>query len=165
VRPKLFAYYLLASFSTASLCYIIFETFFGNRVFGALFRMFAYHWQHPFQYIAIACVTFAIVAALFSPQIARLAGWRRGLATLAVMVGSLVIASVPGGILWSIHDMQAGYFPEGDRFWHALGDGASMGLHVGWLVIALSIPYNIAGLIVGFLIMTYGFRIVAKTAG
>jgi hypothetical protein len=42
--------------------------------------------------------------------------------------------------------------------------GASTGLQTGWLVIALSLPYNILGLIAGYVVTHFGFRIAAPVA-
>ena len=160
---KLFAYYFCSTFTAASLGYFLLRAAFGEGVFGALFRMFLYHRQHPFQYIALACSTFAVVAAFFTPRVAQLASAPQVLAIFSLMLGSIVIASVPGGVLWSIHDMQAGYFPGGERFWRALACGASSGLQVGWLIIALSFPFNLLGLITGYFITLYGLRLAKKT--
>jgi hypothetical protein len=162
MRTKLFAFYLAASLGSACLGYALLHAAVGDRVFGALYRMFLYHWEHPFQYIAVVCLIFASVAAIFTPYIARYSGRRRFVAIWGVMIGSVLVASVPGGVLWSIHDMQAGYFPEGGRFWRALGWGASTGAAVGWLVIAASIPYNFLGLIWGHFIMAHGIRLTVK---
>ena len=102
--------------------------------------MFLYHWQHPFQYIALACLVFSVLATALTLRIARLADRSRPAAILGLLLGSVLLASAPGGALWSIHDMQAGYFPAGARFWGALAWGASTGLQTGWLIIALSFP-------------------------
>jgi hypothetical protein len=57
--------------------------------------------------------------------------------------------------------MQAGYFTTGARFWSDLQWGASMGLRVGWLIIALSLPYSVIGLLVGYVITDLGFKLAA----
>ena len=159
MKTKLFGFYLLASFASASLGYLLVGAVMGEHVFGGLYRMFLYHLQHPFQYIALACLVFSALAAAFTPRIARLASVPRFVAILGVMLGSVLLASVPGGVLWSVHDMQAGSFPAGARFWGALAWGASTGLQIGWLVIALSLPYNLLGLLAGYFIMTCGLRL------
>lgn len=165
MRTRLFAYYFLASSTAASLGYILVRATFGKDVvFGGLYRMFVYHEEHPFQYIALACLVFSVLGTIFTPHAARLAGWRRVFAIFGIMLGSILIASAPGGVLYSIHDMQAGYFPSGRRFWDALLWGASTGLQVGWLVIAASIPYNFLGLVVGYLITSYGVRLTPNVA-
>ena len=132
-------------------------------VFGALFRMFLYHWEHPFQYISIVSFSFACVATPCTHKFKFSTGWKLQLITFAIIVSSVIFASVPGGILWSIHDMQAGYFPKGEKFWEAIWWGATNGLTQGWLVIALSIPYNLICLIIGFFITRHGFRMAKKS--
>lgn len=161
---KPFAYYLSVSFVSASLGYVGFSFVLGDHVFGALYRMFLYHDAHPFQYIAVACLVFASVASFLTPYCAHLKTWRRFLAIVGLMLGSIIIASIPGGILWSLHDMQAGYFPTGARFWKALAWGATTGLQIGWLIILLSIPYNSVGLVIGYLITDQGFRLSSRSS-
>lgn len=162
VKMKLFAFYLLTSFACASLGYALVYAALGESVFGGLYRMFVYHQRHPFQYIGLACAVFAVVAATFTSRVARTGGWRRVSAIVAIMLGSVVIASAPGGVLWSVHDMQAGYFPTGERFWQALVWGATTGLQTGWLIIAISFPFNVLGLIVGYFIMNLGIRLTVN---
>ena len=159
MKTKLFGFYLLASFASASLGYFLVGAVLGEHVFGGLYRMFLYHWQHPFQYIALACLVFSALATALTPRIARLADGSRPAAILGLLLGSVLLASLPGGALWSIHDMQAGYFPAGGHFWGALAWGASTGLQTGWLIIALSLPYNLLGLVAGYFIVTCGLRL------
>jgi len=61
--------------------------------------------------------------------------------------------------MWVIHDMQAGYFTEGSRFWTSIRWGAWEGIKGGWLVILLSIPYNLLGSIAGYFVTRYGFAL------
>jgi hypothetical protein len=51
--------------------------------------------------------------------------------------------------------MQAGYFTTGSRFINDLLSGAFTGLKLGWIIAALSVPYNIIGLIIGYFITRY----------
>ena len=80
------------------------------------------------------------------------------------MVTTIFAASIPGGVLWKIHDMQAGFFTKGARFWDDLLWGASAGLQVGWLIVLLSLPYNVIGLVVGYAVTSFGFKIGAPAA-
>lgn len=121
--------------------------------FGGLFRMFMYHEKHAFQYIGLVAVVFGAVGTVWHEWLGSCTGWRRWLSILAVMVVTILLASAPGGVLYAIHDMQAGYFPEGQRFWNALWWGAGQGLVLGWLVILASIPYNLLGVIIGALVL------------
>jgi hypothetical protein len=66
-------------------------------VFGMLYRMFLYHYQHPYQYIAIVSLVYGVVATLW-----------------------------------------------------ALCCGTQTGWKLRWEVIALSVPYNIIGIVVGY---------------
>ncbi len=132
-------------------------------VFGALYRMFLYHWAHPLQYIGLVSLCYSVIAtvAILLPgdPVGR---WPR-LAVPLVIVLSIALASPAGGVLWVIHDMQAGYFPEGSRFWDAIGWGAVEGMTRGWLVILLSIPYNILGFVVGYQLTRRGYRMTLRS--
>lgn len=156
---KLFTLFAVGAFLLGSVGYLALHAVMPHGyVYGRLSRMFLYHESHPFQYIAVVALTYGVIATACAFRWSRLAGWRRSAAIISIIVATVVIASVPGGVLWKIHDMQAGYFPPGARFWSDLLWGASTGLQVGWLVIALSFPYNIIGLILGYVVTHFGFR-------
>ncbi len=158
---KLFGYFALSAFVLSSVVYFVMHSI-SPYVFAGLFRMFMYHESHPLQYIAIVAITYAVIATVCVLRLPKLTRWRQRAAIVAIMLLSVIMASVPGGILWKIHDMQAGFFTTGERFWSDLFWGASTGLSVGWMVIALSIPYNVIGLIVGYRVTGYGFNLAAK---
>jgi len=132
-----------------------------GRVFGALPRMFLYHESHPFEYIALVALTYGVVVTVCVHRFPPLHGWCRGIAICGIMLTTIILASVPGGVLWKIHDMQAGFFTKGARFWGDLLEGAFTGLQIGWLILALSFPYNAIGLLVGYRVTAYAFKIGA----
>jgi len=69
------------------------------------------------------------------------------LEALAVILVALVLACPLGGMLWHLHDMLAGFFPN---FWlRKLLGGFVDGLMVGPLLVFYSFPYNLIGLIAG----------------
>ena len=155
----LFCIYTVGCFSLASFVYAVLKaTLYGEQghVFGALYRMFDYHNQYPYQYILVVAVVYGIIATLWacfwgSTQTGR----TRGLCILSVLGLTVLCSSVPGGMLWSFHDMQAGYFPEGSQFWYTLSWGASHGFGLGWLVFLLSFPYNILCTFAGYWMTGY----------
>ena len=67
-----------------------------------------------------------------------------------------LLASPLGGMLWHLHDMLAGYFP--DSWGQKLMDGAGEGIMIGWLIILMSVPYNAICAVLGIL----GTRRVAQ---
>ncbi len=114
-----------------------------QMVFGALYRMFLYHERHPYQYIALFCAVFAVVLVWLLgawPRTRRSPVW--ALTAWALLL-SLVVASALGGGLWKLHDMQAGYFPQGERFWRDLWWGVEAGLLLGWRVLLASTPFQL----------------------
>ncbi|MEM8506025.1 MAG: hypothetical protein AAF716_23110 [Cyanobacteria bacterium P01_D01_bin.1] len=156
-RIALFFGYAIASFSFTSLTYAILKatklTIYGEHglVFGALFRMYLYHEQHPYQYLLLVALVYSGLATVWANHVGRTQrGWQRRVSIVGVMVLTVVCSSVPGGMLWVVHDMQAGYFPGVAYFWKNLQWGAGTGLSVGWLIFVLSIPYNVLCLLGGY---------------
>jgi hypothetical protein len=160
---KLFSFFTGTAFFLAALSYFLFQAVMPEgRVFGAAYRMSLYHEMHSYQYIALIAITYGLIVTPCALRWPTLKGLRQILCILTIMIATILVASVPGGILWKIHDMQAGYFPAGAKFWNDLLWGASEGLQIGWLIIGLSIPYNIVGLILGYIITATGFRVSVK---
>ena len=161
-RLKLFLFYFLASCSLASLGYIamhfLFVDLWGWRgVFAGLPRMFMYHDAHPFSYIAVICFIYAVLATGATLWLRQQNHRRQALLIALVIFATIIGASIPGGILWTIHDMAAGHFLTGARLVNYLGLGAWRGLQVGWLIILISVPYNLFGLIIAYFLTKYGF--------
>lgn len=146
MKKRLLAFFIFfgCSFGIASLIYhalALLTT--GVFIFGALPRMFLYHWIYPNHYIALVCLIYALLAAAFAPRIAR----RPSLAIWIVLATPL-LASPLGGMLWHLHDMLEGYFPNS---WQQklLLDGALEGAELGWLIVLLSFPYNVICALLG----------------
>ncbi|MDB6110408.1 MAG: hypothetical protein JWR69_2158 [Pedosphaera sp.] len=162
---KLFTFFAASAFILGAVGYLALHAVMPRGyVFGGLYRMFLYHEAHPFQYIAVVAFIYALIATVCVARWPHLAGWRRFATIICIIVATVFVASVPGGVLWKIHDMQAGFFTTGARFWNDLSWGASTGLQIGWLVIALSLPYNIIGVITGYAVTHFGFRLGAPAA-
>ena len=125
--------------------------------------MFCYHWEHPFQYISLVAFVYGVVASAFAHAL-RSQNKTSRLAVVLIMAVTIIVASPIGGVLWVIHDMQAGYFPEGTRFRSHLIWGAFEGIQSGWLIILLSIPYNLLGLIVGYFATSHGLKLARLTS-
>jgi hypothetical protein len=157
----LIVYFVATSFAFASLTYFSLQFILptGFPIFGALFRMFMYHTAHPYQYIGVVSLVYAAIATPMSLRWGHLHGWRLRLLILGVIAATIVVASVPGGMLWKIHDMQAGRFTHGSEFRSDILWGATTGLQIGWFIIAVSIPYNLIGLAIGYFVTRRGFRL------
>lgn len=154
---KLFCFFAVICFSAGSAGYLALRPVLPEGwVFGALYSMYLYHWEYPFQYILLIAVIYGMVATIFAIALRKRAKTSR-LAVFSIMVLTILAASPLGGILWVIHDMQAGYFTEGARFRNDLAWGALEGVRSGWLVILLSVPYNMLGLVAGYFVTAYGF--------
>ena len=148
-----FIAFFAACFVGLGSLYGLFSLSMNELAFASMPRMFLYHEQHPMQYIGVVAICYAIVASLWTVCMKRKrSGVRRILEILAVIVLALVLACPLGGMLWHLHDMLAGFFPN---FWlRKLLSGFVEGLMVGPLLIFYSFPYNLVGLMAGCFVTT-----------
>jgi hypothetical protein len=156
---KLFSFYFTTTFVSAYAGYYALKLLIpGRDVFGSLYRMFLYHEEHPLPYIAIVALTYAGVATFSVTRWRHFTGWRRSLVILAIMAASVTIASIPGGMLWVVHDMIAGFVPSIERTISYLRWGALAGLQVGWIIVATSFPFSLVGAVLGYIVTNQGFE-------
>ncbi len=150
------AFFWLTSFAIAAACYYLLWVVMPNHyVFSGLFRMYAYHMQHPLQYILIPCFFYGIIATIVADSFIKKKTAGRLLLTFQIILITLLISSPFGGMLYFYHDMQAGYFPEHWISRMAM-QGGMMGFQMGWLIVGLSIPYNILGAVVCYFLTKKG---------
>lgn len=159
---RIWAYHFFEAFFAAAAGYVVLRALMPHGyVFGAPYRMFCYHMTHPFQYIGVVALVYSFIATPVVFRFGKIEGGRRRAAITGIIIASVLVASVPGGVLWVIHDMQAGYFPEGGAFWRRLMWGAQAGPTAGLLVILYSLPYNLIGIVCGYLITRHGFKLAS----
>lgn len=140
---RLFAVLFSLTFSASLVGYWFLSSVCRQQcVFGALFRMFLYHYEHPAQYLGLVAFIYALLAAAWGIR-ARTTGWRMHAGLVVVIVATLLLSSAVGGVLWTFHDMQAGYFPPWDRRIGIFTEGALTGVQIGWLIVLLSFPLNL----------------------
>lgn len=158
----LFSVYSAAGFILLSVVYLLLKAIklaiYGESglVFGSLFRMFMYHEQHPYQYLLLIAIIYGCIAAPWSYYVGRsLKRWKRAVSIVGVMLLTVLVSSAPGGMLWVLHDAQAGFFPRMSQFWRALWWGAIAGFQLGWLIFLLSTPYNAICLCCGYWLTDY----------
>lgn len=125
---------------------------------GYLYRMFMYPDQHPLQYVAVVAIPFAFLTAMWTSTVSRRLRSYRWLQINGVILLSLVMSSVLGGLLWTFHDMQAGYFPAYDTMIDHFQQGAWWGLTLGPIIVALSIPMNVLAFIIAYSIASFTER-------
>lgn len=151
----LFALFFIASFVFGISGYSLLHHVVGqHKVFGELFRMFPYHEQHPTPYIAIVAFFYAVLAGAWSAR-SQAVGRRRHLQLLGVLIATLILSSAVGGILWTFHEMQAGYFPPWERRIEAFGNGIVSGFCFGWVIVLLSFPFNVLSLLFAYALALY----------
>jgi hypothetical protein len=146
-----FALALFASFVFAAACYDIL-LFFGILPFARLYKVYSYHWEHPYQFMFIPCFIFSILGTVFAGKFKKVPYGKQIGLTLLIVFLTILISSPLGGMLWHLHDMLAGFFPE-NWLWKLIRYGFREGIQMGWLIIALSVPYNIIGITAGFFIL------------
>jgi hypothetical protein len=163
ILSKRLLFYWASSFALATtLYYVLWVIMPFNYVFGMLFRMFLYHWEHPVAFIAIPCFFYGIIASLLANKFAQQNLKGKILLTLLIISLTVLVSSPFGGILWHYYDMKAGYFPSN---WLAimLGLGIEWGIEFGWQIVLRSIPYNIIGSILCYFLTQKGTQLF-KTA-
>lgn len=160
---KKFTFFFCSSYLLASTDFGIFQSLSPNsRVFGVWFRMYAYHQAHPYAYIALPCLAYGLLASWVAVWFYGASFWRRVFATGLMAMLAVAISSPLGGMLWHYHDMQSGFFPK-SWVWVMMQKGVAWGLLWGWLVVGLSIPYNLLGLVVCYGLTWLGGRLFRKT--
>lgn len=154
--------FLLAhiTFLVGSVTYVLLDLI-QRQVFFGLYRMFMYHEAFPFQYIGLASIIFGLVGAFWIKFFGKLRGFKRNLSILLAIFLTVLLSSIPGGMLWKIHDMVLGYFPQGQRFFDDLWWGVRQGVFVGPLIAVFSFPFNIIGIVYGF----YALDLAAHISG
>ncbi len=130
----------------------------NHYVFGTWYRMSLYHWEHPIAFIAIPCFFYGIIAPFFANTFLNQSITKQILITILIIILITLLSSPFGGMLWHYYDMKAGYFPSN---WTTkiIALGFEWGLEMGWLIIGLSIPYNIIGSIICYFLTKKGSEI------
>jgi hypothetical protein len=88
--------YLTLAFVLGSTGYLLLSVVLPWPVFAGLFRMFMYHDQHPFQYIALISVAYCVIATTWAWTI----GWKqtgvlRWLSITAIVPVTIIVAVLP----------------------------------------------------------------------
>lgn len=154
---KIYIWLAFLAFSMASLGYA-FLCVLMDRVYagpGPNFSYHQYHHQHPYQYIALVALVYALVGSLWYRCCRTAKWWLRYTSLILVIPVSLVISSIPGGVLWKLHDMHAGFYTRGEVLWRDLYLGAKQGLKLGWRLMLLSFPYNVLGYLIGTYLLLF----------
>lgn len=149
-------FFWISSFVIAILGFILLSFIMprGN-VFSAWFRMQDYHNQSPALYVMICCFFYGILASIFTNRFYRAEVAGRMLIIFLIVLGVIGLSCAPGGMIWILHDMQAGYFPDNWKYL-VLKHGTTMGFNLGWIIIILSFPYNVFGIFVSYFLTQFG---------
>lgn len=164
-RTRLFLFSLAGSFAvwsaTAALLRAVWP---GRDVFAAAYGMIMYPEAHPYAFIGVVSVAFACVAAIAGPALARLSGGRRVAALVGVVVGAVVVAGVPGGLLYTALDIQAGFVPPSYTLRANLMSNAMNGLMLGPILAVMSVPFSVVALLAGVGVLHAGLRMANREA-
>lgn len=127
----------------------------GGFVFGILMRMYTYHYTHPYVYILIPVFFYSLFVLFFYKKLITHSKWSKVFLLLGIMLATVVISSPFGGLLWVYYDIQSGFVPETTVLIHNLTWGAVEGLKLGWIIVGISIPYNILGIVIGIFVTQF----------
>jgi hypothetical protein len=151
-RFRNFLWLFTSVFSSLAATFLVLKyVYHWNYPIATLYRMFAYHNQYPFQYIAIVAVMFGMVGSHWIDLYGRTKGTVRWWTMTLAMLLTIVISSPFGGMLWQIHDMQHGFIP--DSYQTKLVQGIIWGLGLGLPIAVLSVPMNLVGFTVGYIVL------------
>jgi len=116
---------------------------------------------YPLQYILIPCFFYGIIATFLANTFKNKKVLSQIIITIIIIILTVLISSPFGGMLWHYHDMKAGYFPDN---WISMmiNNGFTWGIEIGWLVIGLSIPYNVIGSIICYFLTKKGAELFTK---
>lgn len=156
IQLRRLAFYWISSFVLATaVYYLLWLVTPDNYVFGALYRMFLFHYENPIQFIMIPCFFYGIIATWLANYFSKQRIIGKILLTILIILLTVLLSSPFGGMLWYYYNFKAGYFPA-DWFSRMIDNGAGEGLLLGWLIVGLSIPYNIIGSIICFFLTRKG---------
>jgi hypothetical protein len=156
-EKRIFWFYLLSSFATAVLGFLLINTLKFDGAFGFGIHMPSYHYEHFMQYIIIPCFFFSMLAVRLAKKFLLANMLKRIFYILFMAIATIFLSSPFGGFLFHFHDMMAGYFPE-DYLSKLLIYAPLMGLQYGWAIILGAFPYTPLGIIVSYFIMLKGAR-------
>jgi hypothetical protein len=158
LAAKVFALGFIGITVYCAVVYLLLRDVVGlHMVFGGLYRMFMYHAKHPFQNIALFCAVFAAGLALILGAWPTAKRWPAWVLTTLVLLLTVLLGSALGGALWALHDMQAGYFPPGDRRWQQMKWACKVAWKwAGWC--CCSLPFNVLCLPAFYAAGRYGSR-------
>ena len=156
MRFTRFIFFLLTSLLSALSGYFILDSLLPDHmVFGRYYRMPLYHFETYFGFIIICCLFYTLISTCALKYFCRTANNRRLVIFILILLITFALSSMVGGMYWHYLDMRAGFFPDSwvkKMVFHGVYDG----LTYGWIIIALSLPYNILGIPVA-----YGLLVVA----
>jgi H+/Cl- antiporter ClcA len=125
------------------------EYFWHIAPIASFYRMHQYHISFFWQYIAIIALVFGILGAAWIKYFGHIRGSQRWLSIALIVIATVICSSPIGGVLWHFHDMQAGFVPE--TYINKLSNGLFEGLSSGWLLVIISFPLNLIGVIVAYI--------------
>ncbi len=123
-------------FVAASVLYLILNNL-VDKVVGSPLGS-AYHWAHPYSFIMVFAVFFMITMLLTGNRKTA----HSNMFYFIFYVVWIVLSLVFSGLLWSIFDMNAGYFPQGADLFKKIFSDMFYGLIWGGWAILSAIPFN-----------------------
>ena len=139
------------AFAAGALLYFLILAIFDRPV-AYFIRMFTYPDQHPFSYITLMALSYSLLGVLWMQNKSlQPEGRKRWLALFSVVALSILAAAPFGGLLWVLHDWQAGFVPHLARAKEALLWGCQTALVAGPILFLSSQPLSGLSIIFGVL--------------
>ncbi|MEW6735477.1 MAG: hypothetical protein AB1489_29570 [Acidobacteriota bacterium] len=158
------------SFTGGSIIYYWLEALLRSSPVAYQYGALNYVSEHPLQYIAVVCLPHALLTtiAAFKMNQRILYSGRQHRYIVLLLVASITISSVLGGVLWMCHDVLA---DQNLAYDHSVSStqqparviiGGILGLMLGPVVLATSYPLNIIGYMTGHIITNQAFKILPR---
>lgn len=161
IKLKRLIFYWIVSFTiSVTIYYTLWLIMPNHRVFGALMLMYLYHYEYPISFISIPCFFFGILATMFTDRFIKKPTGSRVLLLVLILFLTILFSSPFGGMLWYFY-FRHGCLPE-NWFTKIIITGAIDGLEIGWLIILLSVPYNILVAINWYYTMVIGSKLITN---
>jgi hypothetical protein len=110
----------------------------------------AYHWAHPYSFLMVFAVLFMITMLLVARTKKII---QHGMFYFIFYALWILLSLVFSGFVWSLFDMNAGYFPQGLDLFKKIFSDMFYGLTWGGLAILSAIPFNFLVFAVSFFII------------
>jgi hypothetical protein len=150
-----------ATVAAELVCYGLLTSLTGDSPISYEYHMTMYPELFPAQYAAAMALPYSILATAWATKQPPRTVLGNVVRRTALIGLAFVLGGGLCGILWVVHDMQAGYVPPVDRAIRNIVEGAVNGVGFGVRIALRSYPLNIMGIMAAYGILSIA-RLLAR---